>query len=310
MIKAFDLLEGHLRQAESLEAPVLLFAAPDFAERDLLHSRFRLDEHALASALDPDEVSRIEFHPDSLFLIWKRPESYTGGTSLSFEVSSFGLLLSDERLLLIASDDAQLQGLGGRQPLRRPLDVLLDLLLHNIHHYLGHLKVIKMVARELQQNFDRSQESRHLMQMCNLSESLVYYINALHSNGTVLARLRNHAEKQQLGDDTLERIDDLIIENTQCYKQAEIYSTVFAGLMETRGNLANSSMNETLRKLTLINVVFLPLNLVASIGGMSEFSMMTAGMPWWLSYPALLLAMLGLGGGVVLALRRMARRTA
>jgi magnesium transporter len=53
--------------------------------------------------------------------------------------------------------------------------------------------------------------------------------------------------------------------------------------------------------------VFLPLNLIASIGGMSEFSMMTAGTPWWVSYPLLLNAMM-LGAGVmVLALRRLAK---
>jgi len=82
---------------------------------------------------------------------------------------------------------------------------------------------------------------------------------------------------------------------------------VFAGLMDARGNLANNAMNETLRKLTLINVVFLPLNLIASIGGMSEFSMMTAGVPWWLAYAVLVLTMMLLGVLMVLALKRLAR---
>jgi len=53
-------------------------------------------------------------------------------------------------------------------------------------------------------------------------------------------------------------------------------------------------------------VVFLPLNLIASIGGMSEFSMMTAGTPWWIAYPLFLVAMLLAAGGMVLGLRRLA----
>ncbi|MEG0860485.1 MAG: magnesium transporter CorA family protein [Pseudomonas sp.] len=307
MIKSFLLAQGALHPSESLDSQVLLFVDPDAAERELLKCRFRIDEHALASALDPDEVSRIEFHPVSLFLIWKRPENYSGGDSFSFEVSSFGLLLHAERLVLIAPDDSQVQGLGTRHDLQTPLDVLFDMLFSNIHHYLGHLKVIKMVARELQQRFNSSMHNNHLIQMFNLSESLIYYINAIHSNGTVLSRLRNHAQKNHFDAQLIELIDDLIIENTQCYKQAEIYSTVFAGLMDARGNLANNTMNEMLRKLTLINVVFLPLNLIASIGGMSEFSMMTSAVPWWLAYPALVLAMLLLGGVMVLFLKRMAR---
>ena len=122
----------------------------------------------------------------------------------------------------------------------------------------------------------------------------------------MLSRLRNHAGKEQFSSEILGLIDDLIIENHQCYKQAEIYSNVFSGLIDARGNLMNNSMNNLLRKLTLINVVFLPLNLIASIGGMSEFSMMTAGTPWWVSYP-LFLAAMGLGAGLmVMGLKRIA----
>lgn len=186
--------------------------------------------------------------------------------------------------------------------------MLLDLLLHNIHHYLGHLKVIKLVARELQHKFNQTLENRHLLQMFNLSESLIHYLNALHSNGTLLARLRNHAHMEHFQGSAIALIDDLIIENNQCYKQAEIYSTVFAGLMDARGNLMNNSSNQLLRKLTLINVVFLPLNLIASIGGMSEFSMMTAGTPWWLAYSLLLLAMLLAAVAMTVGLRRLGGR--
>ena len=307
MIHSYALNDGGLQRVERLDAQVMLFSNPDAAERDLLHSHFKVDEHALASALDPDEVSRIEFHPDHLFLIWKRPENYSGGGNLAFEVASCGLLFSPGQLLVIATDDTPLHGLGTRQPLNTPLDVLLDLLFHNIHHYLGHLKVIKLVARELQQKFNASMQNQHLVQMFNLSESLIYYINALHSNGAVLTRLRNHAQKQGFGGEVLGQIDDLIIENNQCYKQAEIYSTVFSGLIDARGNLMNNSMNNLLRKLTLINVVFLPLNLIASIGGMSEFSMMTAGTPWWVSYPLFLAAMMLGAGGMLFGLRRLAK---
>lgn len=307
MIQGHRLHEGRLLACTEQEASVLWFSEPNPDEKTVLLERFHLDDHALASALDPDEVSRIEFHPNALFLIWKRPENYSGQDSFSFDVSSFGLLLTQNQMVLLCPDDKQLAGLGQHRPMTQPLDVLLELLFNNIHHYLGHLKVIKMIARELQQQFNASMDSRHLVQMFNLSESLVYYINAIDSNGSVLTRLRNHAHKNQYGADSLALIEDMIIENEQCHKQAQIYSTVFASLMDARGNLVNNNTNNLLRKLTLINVVFLPLNLLAGIGGMSEFSMMTTPIPWWISYPALLLGMAGLGVAMVLGLKRMAR---
>jgi magnesium transporter len=50
-----------------------------------------------------------------------------------------------------------------------------------------------------------------------------------------------------------------------------------------------------LKKLTLINVIFLPLNLLAGIGGMSEYSAMTEGIPKWASFSLFCLAMCALG---------------
>ena len=88
MIQRFELTDGKLCKADKDDAAIMLFNNPDAAEREWLRDHHKLDEHALASALDPDEVSRIEFHPDNLFLIWKRPENYSGGGSLMFEVAS------------------------------------------------------------------------------------------------------------------------------------------------------------------------------------------------------------------------------
>jgi magnesium transporter len=54
-------------------------------------------------------------------------------------------------------------------------------------------------------------------------------------------------------------------------------------------------MNVLLKNLTLINIVFLPLNLIASIGGMSEWSMMTKGLDWSVSYSLFSLGMAVMG---------------
>jgi magnesium transporter len=66
--------------------------------------------------------------------------------------------------------------------------------------------------------------------------------------------------------------------------------------MDARGNIINNNMNILLKNLTLINVVFLPLNLIASVGGMSEFTMMTQGiLDWRTAYFLFLIGMVILG---------------
>ena len=48
-------------------------------------------------------------------------------------------------------------------------------------------------------------------------------------------------------------------------------------------------------KLTTISVVFMPINILAGMGGMSEFSMMTRDIPWPVAYSAFALGMAAVG---------------
>jgi magnesium transporter len=306
MIMRMELVDGAMVPSEREDARIYVYASPDAGERADLRERFGMDEHTVSSVLDPDEVSRLEAAPDHLLMIWKQPTNYSGKGQFLFNVASIGMLLRDERLAIVISGHVP-PSLGTRPmvSLRRPLDVMLGVLLVTIQHYLEHLKVIKLIARDLQQKINSSMENKHLIQMFNLSESLIYYLNAINSNGVVLTRLHTYAERNGFASPDLEFIDDLIIENNQCYKQAEIYSTVLSGLMDARGSLVNNNMSVLLKNLTLINVVFLPLNLLASIGGMSEYSMMTRGMDWRMAYLLFFAAMGVIGWITSIFLRRI-----
>ncbi len=306
MKKRYDLQNGCLVPVESDDCPIQLYINPDPSEREYFRNALNIDDHTISSTLDPDEVSRIEFNPDNTLLIWKRPTNYSGEDNFYFNVASLGMFLLPNRLVIIVNEDIQLPTGGGRHApsLQTPMDYMLIVLFTTVHHYLEHLKVIKMIARNLQEKINTSMENKHLIQMFNLSESLIYYLNGINSNGVVLTRLKNHAEKSGYPEKTLAFLDDLIIENNQCYKQAEIYSTVFSGLMDARGSLVNNNMSLLLKNLTIINIVFLPLNLLASIGGMSEFSMMTGKIDWRISYSLFLLAMLIIGWLTAVVLRK------
>ena len=50
-------------------------------------------------------------------------------------------------------------------------------------------------------------------------------------------------------------------------------------------------MNRTVRRLTLITTIFMPLTLLAGVGGMSEWSMMTGPQNWKISYPVFMVVM-------------------
>lgn len=297
MIKRYLIRNNALAESIDDSGQVIVFVNPDQQERLSLQASYRIDEHTLASALDPDEVPRIEVTGDRLSLIWKRAMNCSAKDNFYFNVGSFGMFLTQDSLVVVVSEEMQLLESSARQNVKfsTPVELMLAVILGTIQHYLGHLKVIKMIAHDLQQRINTSMANEHLIQMFNLSESLVYYTNAISSNGIVLGRLRTFAEKLNYEPRLLEMIDDIMIENNQCVRQAEIYSSVFSGLMDARGSLVNNNMSMLLKNLTIINIVFLPLNLIAGIGGMSEYSMMTHGVDWRVSYALFLAGMVVIG---------------
>ena len=55
-------------------------------------------------------------------------------------------------------------------------------------------------------------------------------------------------------------------------------------LMDSTIGFININQNKRVNQLTIFSVVFMPINILAGIGGMSEFSMMTQGIDWPVAY--------------------------
>jgi magnesium transporter len=306
----FTLGPGVLAPAAHGEGNVVLYARPTEADTHELLAAFDLDEHALASALDPDEISRIEYEAGSTFIVWKRPDHSTFAQGGTFTVSSVGMLLESDRLTLVVADDASpLDGL--HPPASGSLhELVLHVMRATIVGYLAHIKAMKHISREVQAALSRAMENRQLLLMFDLSEALVYYVDAIDANGGVLARLRAAADRLRLTAEERELLEDIAIDNQQCSRQGRTFTTVLAGMLDARGNLINNNMNVLLKNLTIINVVFLPLGVLAGVAGASELTMMLEdyGVAWQVGYPAFLggLAVLGLllWGAIVAWVRR------
>ncbi len=79
-------------------------------------------------------------------------------------------------------------------------------------------------------------------------------------------------------------------------------------LMDATIGFININQNRRVSQLTVFGVVFMPLNILAGIGGMSEFSMMTEGIPWPLAYGAFACTMGLVGWGTYVVLKHFESR--
>ena len=79
-------------------------------------------------------------------------------------------------------------------------------------------------------------------------------------------------------------------------------------LMDATIGFININQNKRINQLTVFGVVFMPVNILAGMGGMSEFSMMTQGMPWPLAYGGFALGASLLGVATYVALKHFENR--
>ncbi|MCX8124972.1 MAG: magnesium transporter CorA family protein [Spirochaetes bacterium] len=268
---------------KKIDGNILLYSNPDDEEINTITLSYGIDIHSLYSALDTEELSRFEIEKDYMVLIWKIPTSMIINELASLNVITIGFFIKDSTILIITPEKLSYLHEKVYKQMESIFDVLFHFQRHTIKHFTEHLKIIKMISQEIQNKINKSIETKHLLQMFNLSEKLIYYLHAIDSNITTLIKLKSYLNTQTQKID-IDFLNDIIIDHRQAKKQAEIYTEIFAGLMDARASIVNNNMNVLIKNLTKINVIFLPLNLIAGIFGMSEYSMITQGIPWHVSY--------------------------
>ncbi|MCE5303932.1 MAG: magnesium transporter CorA family protein [Planctomycetaceae bacterium] len=268
MLERWRLTDGRI-VSDTATGNIFLYVSPDESERRFLIDAMRIDEHTLASSLDPDELARLEFEPDHVAIILKRPRNYSSADAFVFGVTSVGLFLFADRLVIVASEDGLLFQGKRFSKIVSLRDMVLKLVDHSIAHFLEHLRVINAVSDSLEDQINTSMQNKYLLNLFSLEKSLVYYLNAINSNGKLIERLRNNLAKLGFTPENVEYLDDMAIENTQCYEQAEIYSNILASMMDARASIVNNNLNWLMKTLTLITLgVMLP-SLVVSIFSMN-----------------------------------------
>ncbi len=306
MLKNYRIQEGKLCESGAAESNVLLYLNPDDTERKTLVNLHKIDEHTLNSALDPDELSRLEFEPEHAAMIVNRPRNYSSAEQYLFTVSSMGIFLFKEKMVIVAQEDLMPLESHHVQRVSSLPDLMLKLLYRTTLHYLEHLKVMNMIADALEDKIQRSMENRHLINLFTLEKSLVYYMNSIHSNGVAIERLKANGAKIGFTPENLEYLDDLIIENTQCFRQAEIYSNIFASLMDARVSVVNNNISVLMKTLNVITISIMVPTFVVSVFSMNVgIPLADRGWAFWA-----ILGMAAIASGVVAFIWRLRGRVA
>ena len=267
-------------------------------ELDRLEREYKLLPEHIADILDIDEQSRIEKEDDYTLIIIRLPvrdERY----DVSYYTVPFGIFLFSDRIVTISHTDCEVleeirHGRAKGLDLRNKSAFVLHLFGRAAIVYLRYLKEINRATAVIEGELQRSVRNHELTQLLAFEKSLVYFTTSLKTNEIVLEKLQA-SKAMRFKEDETELIEDVVTDNKQAIEMASIYSDILSGMMDAFASVISNNQNLQIKRLTTISIVFMPLNIIASVGGMSEFSSFTSSVPWWVSYSLFGLGLVAVG---------------
>jgi magnesium transporter len=151
-------------------------------------------------------------------------------------------------------------------------------------------------------------------ELLHLRRDLLAVRKSLYYEREILVKL-NRRDSPFVQEQAIYLYRDIYDHLNKFFELTESFRDGVTSLMEMYLSMLNNQMalaanqtNATVRRLTFITTIFMPLTLLAGVGGMSEFTMMTGQQNWRLSYPLFLLGMVVLAVATYFVLRSIQNR--
>ncbi|MEQ1635039.1 MAG: CorA family divalent cation transporter [Methylococcales bacterium] len=296
-VKAFYLESGRLRETVITTRQRLLATKPIWI--DLVDPSFedRLWVGDIFGIKLPDPEKLSDLESSAKFYLEEKGEIHLHSDFLldKDDVSNnvpVAFVLYEETLFSIRSVDLPIFRLQRLRALTQPnyvegaRDMLLDLYAGSVEYSADALEDVyrrlEMTGKQVLRKQITDEEAAEILTDIAYEEDLNGRIrrNVLDTRRAVSFLMRSKFLSKEQLEDSQQILRD--IESLDGHTAFLFDKINF--LMDATVGFININQNQVVKRLTRISVVFLPLNVLAGIGGMSEFSMMTEGIPWPVSY--------------------------
>jgi magnesium transporter len=291
-------------------------------KEELSHLIEPLGLHPLSieDCVDENQIPKIDDYPRNTFIIFNAFRSAEGTLSVA-EVDAF---IGRDFLVTVSGQN------GGEQQLHKNLEQVLELDSENARQgpaFLLHIILDRIVDEKflaidaLEEKLNEAEEAilSNLArfdpaELLHLRRDLLTVRKSLFHEREILVKICRK-DSPFITEKAIFLYRDIHDHLSKFFELTESYRDLVTSLMEMYLSMLNNQMtrvandtNMTVRRLTFITTIFMPLTLLAGIGGMSEWSMMTGPENWRIAYPVFLLVMVIIGVVNYFLLKRWDRK--
>jgi magnesium transporter len=286
----------------------LNYYKPEKQDLNVLIDLIGIHPLSVEDCFDEKQVPKIEHFQNNTFILFNA-FCYSDQTLYTDEVNFF---IGKNFLITVSGHNS-----GDRRPLKN-IEELVEqdtitaktspaMLMHKVLDFLVDQKYSSFDTMEDELDEAEDYLVDHVsefqpMKLLHLRRNLVMLRKSLYHEREILVKI-NRLDCPFIPEKAVIAYRDIYDHLAKFFELTETYREIETSLMELYTSLLNNKMtqmsnetNASVKRLTLITTVFMPLTLIASIGGMSEWTMMTGGEEKWrTSYILLLVGMVVVG---------------
>jgi magnesium transporter len=272
---------------------------------------------SVEDCMDASQVPKIEHFPKNSFIIFNA-FSYLAKT---LSIDEVDLFLGENFLITVCGYRSE-----GRNPMngvesriefefenakRGPAFLMHIIMDHIVDQKFHAIEAVEDELEEAEEAVMDNPEKFNPADLIRLRRFLLNLRKSLFHEREILVKICR-LDSPYISEKAIFHYRDIYDHLAKFLELTENYREIVTSLMELYTSLLNNIMtkasnqtNLSVRRLTLIATIFMPLTLLASIGGMSEWSMMTGPGNWKVAYPLFILGMVVIGICSYLIIRRL-----
>ena len=247
---------------------------PTYEEIKEIASKTNTDEDLLTKLMDAEELPRIEIGDNATLIVVDTPYVTDTRYKHKYNTDPLGIIINNDGYFITMSlkKQALLDDFKNNKvknfDAKKKTKFLIQILLRVAGIYQKELMSINDYINKKEKILYKSTDNKELIDLLNVEKTLVYFSTSLKANDVVLEKL-SKGNVVTLYEDDNDLMEDAMIENKQAIEMSNIYREILTSMTDTYATIISNNLNDVMKFLAGITIVFSIPTMVASFIGMN-----------------------------------------
>ena len=266
---------GKLKELKKLEKDCWIdLINPSNEEIIDVSKKTNTDIDLLMKLTDDEELPRIEIGENATLIVVDTPYITDTKYKHKYNTDPLGIIINNNGYFIKISLKKQSLFNDFKNNKVKNFDIkkktkfVIQILLKTSAIYQKELTSINDYINKKEKTLYKSTDNKELIDLLNIEKTLVYFSTSLKANDVVLEKLsKGNIITMYEEDNNL--MEDAMIENKQAIEMANIYREILTSMTDTYATIISNNLNDVMKFLAGITIVFSIPTMVASFIGMN-----------------------------------------